>query len=143
MSLGLSLLPWSELTSRLKERFGAPVRSKLFCFLHLLKKGNPVPMTITSTANAIQSQRVQSREVAAGLGAAASGVLAGSEDGLEVVAAEGGVPADFEDELSVTAGVVAAAAGVADRFRGRATGVAVVSAGVLTAAAGAAAATTG
>ena len=58
-------------------------------------------MTISSTANAIQSQRVQLREVVAGLGAAATGVLAGSEDGLEVVAggvaAEGGVPADFED----------------------------------------------
>ena len=58
-------------------------------------------MTITSTANAIQSQRVQPREVAAGLGAAASGVLAGSEDGLEEAAAgvvaEGGVPADFEN----------------------------------------------
>ena len=77
-----------------------PVRSRLLRFLHLLTKGNVVPMTTTSTANAIQSHKDQPLEVAVGVVATAAGVLAGSE----------GVPA-------IAAGVVAAAAGVSDRFR--------------------------
>ena len=86
---------------------GAPVPSKAFCFLHLLKNGNIVPMTITSTATAIQSHKDQPPELAAGVVAVAAGVLTGSEDVLEVAAgvaaAAAGVLTVSEDELAVTA----------------------------------------
>ena len=114
-------MPWSELASRVKERFWAPVRSKSFRFLHLLKKGNSAPMTITSTATAIQSQKDQLLEVTVGVVATAAGVLTGSADVLEVaagvVAASAGVLTVSEDELAMAAGVVVAAAGVSDRLR--------------------------
>jgi hypothetical protein len=53
---------WSELASFLlasfvKERFGVPVRSSIFRFLHLLRRGTSVPKTITSTTNEIKSDR--------------------------------------------------------------------------------------
>lgn len=59
-------LVWLELSSRLKERFGSPVRSKFFRFLHRLMKGNIVPMATTSTPNAIKSHKDQPLEEEAG-----------------------------------------------------------------------------
>jgi hypothetical protein len=140
-------LSWSELASRVKERFSAPVRSKSFRFLHLLKTGTIVPRTITSKANAIKNDTDQPLEVATGGVAAAAGVLAASEDELEVaaggVAAAAGVLAVSEDELALTSGAVVAAAGVSDRLRGRAAGVLTVAAGVTTISAGGATAADG
>ena len=96
-----SLWPGSDFASRVKERFGAPVCSRLLRFLHLLRKGTSVPMTITSAPNAIKSHKDPRRAVGVGVVATAAGVLAVSEDAL-----------------AVAAGVVAAAAGVAGSFRG-------------------------
>jgi hypothetical protein len=116
-------LLWSELVSRLKERFGASVRSKLFRFLHLLRKGTSVPMTTTSTANPIKNQKDPALEVAVAGVATGAGVLTGSEDVLVAAGvglAAAGVLSGSVDVLAVTAGVVEAAAGVAGSFRGRA-----------------------
>ena len=113
-------MPWSELASRVKERFGAPVRSKLFRFLHRLRKGTMVPITITSTANAIKNHKDQPLEVAVGVVATATGVLTGSEDVLAVAAGvvppASGVMTVSEDVLAVAAGAMVAAAGVAASF---------------------------
>jgi hypothetical protein len=85
-----------------------------------------VPMTTTSTTNAIKSHKDPRRAGAVGAGAAASGVLAGSGDVLAVapgvVAAAAGGLTGSGDVLAVAAGVAAAAAGVAGSFRGLAGG---------------------
>jgi len=101
-------LSWSELASRVKERFWAPVRSKSFRFLHLLKIGAIVPIAIITTASKIKSHKAPRLAGAAGV-VAAAGVLAASEDAL---AGAAGVAAAAAGVLAVAAGVVAAAAGV-------------------------------
>jgi len=55
-------LSWSALASLVlasfvNERFGLPVRSSIFRFLHLPMSGANVPKTITSTTNEIKSVR--------------------------------------------------------------------------------------
>jgi hypothetical protein len=105
-----------------RERFGAAVRAKLFRFLHLLREGMSMPITSTSTANKIKSDKDPRLAGAAGVVAAATGGLTGSGDVLAV--ASGGVAAvsglltgSSEDLLAVTAGLVVAAAAVADGLR--------------------------
>jgi hypothetical protein len=118
-----SLLALSELASRVKERFGVPVRSKLFRFLHLLREGASMPRTITSTANPIKSDRDPRLAGAVGVVGTAAGVLSVSEDVLAVAAgvvAASGVLTVSEGMPAVTAGVVAAVAGVAGGLRERA-----------------------
>jgi hypothetical protein len=77
-------------------------------------------MTITSAPKAIQSHKDQPLELAAGVATGAD-VLTGSEDVLEVAAgvaaAAAGVLPLSGEEVAVTAGVVATA-GVSDRLRG-------------------------
>jgi len=119
-----ALLALSELASRVKERFGAPVRSKLFRFLHLLREGASMPRRITTTANPIKSDKDPRLAGAGGVVGTAAGVLTVSADVLAVVAgvvaAASGVLTVSEDVSAVTAGVVVAAAGVADGLRERA-----------------------
>ena len=107
---------WAELASRLKERFGASIRSRFFCFLHLLTKGNITPPTSTTTPTAIKSHKAQPLEagVGVGVGATAAGELTGSLDEVSVVT---GITALAGVVLADTAGVVVAAAGVSVRFR--------------------------
>src|SRR5450755_1639151 len=109
-----SFLSWSVLASRVKERFGASVRSILFCFRHLPRNGTNIPRTITSTANAIKSHRVPRRAGAGVAVGAASGVVTVSDE-LTVaaggVAATSGVLAGSADLLAGTAGATAAATG--------------------------------
>ena len=117
---GCSGLSWSELASRLNERFGVTVRSNIFCFLHLLRKGTSVPMTITSTATAIKSPKAPCLAGATGGVAAVVCVLAVSEGVLAAAAgvvAAAGALAVSEDELAVTSGAVVATAAVSDRLR--------------------------
>lgn len=128
---------WSELASRVNERFGVPVPAKLFRFLHLLKEGASMPMAITSTANTIKSHKDPCLAGAVGaVVATAAGVLTGSEDvpavAAGVVVAATGVLTGSEDVLAVTSGVAVAAARFADILRGRALGVLAVSEGMLT-----------
>ena len=85
----------------MKERFGAPVRSSIFRFLHLPNRGVSVPITMISTATKIKSVKEPTLAGAVGVVAAAAGVLTVSEDGR-----------------AVAAGVVAAAAGVTEGLRG-------------------------
>ena len=112
-----SLLALSEL-ARVKERFGAPVRSKFFRFLHLLREGTSMPRTITSMAKPIKSHRDPRLAGAVGVVGTAAGMLSVSEDVLAgaagVVAAASGVLTVSEDVPAATAGGVGAAAGVAD-----------------------------
>lgn len=102
----------------MRERFGAPVRSKLFRFLHRLSEGTITPMTITNTASEIKSHK---DPWLAGVAATATGALTGSAEVLAIAA--GGVAsgaegvAASEDELAVAAGGTAAAAGGAERLR--------------------------
>src|ERR1700732_1717366 len=107
-------LVWAELASRLKERFGASVRSRFFCFLHLLTKGNITPPTSTTRPAAIKSHKAQPLDARVGAGVAtAAGVLSGSLDGMSVatgITAVAGV-------LAITAGVAVAAAGISVCFR--------------------------
>jgi hypothetical protein len=105
-----SLLFLTELSSRLKERFWAPVCAKSLRFLHLLKRGNMVPRTITSTANGINNHEVQLLAGAVGVVSAAAGVLAVAAG---VAAAVVGVTTVSADVLAVTSGAVAAAAAAA------------------------------
>ena len=107
-------MTWSELSSRLKERFWAPVRSKSFRFLHLLRTGTIVARMITTTANGIKSHELQLLPVAVGGGSAAAGVLAAAAG--VVVAAAGGLTVS-DDVLAATAGAAVAAAGSADILR--------------------------
>ena len=104
-----------------KERFSAPVLSKAFRFLRLLRSGAIVPRTITTTANATKNQKDALLAGAAGGVTTAGGVLAVSAGVLAVaagvLASAAGVLAGSEDVLAVAAGVVAAAAGVAGCFR--------------------------
>jgi hypothetical protein len=113
-------LLWSKLDSRVKERFGVPVRSKFFRFLHLLREGASVPRTITSTANAIKSHKDPRLAGALGVLGTAAAVLSVSEDVLAVAAgvvvAAAGVLSVSEDVLAVAGNVVVVAAGVADGF---------------------------
>jgi hypothetical protein len=81
-----------------------------------------MPMTRTSTANRIRSDKDPRLAGAEGVVAAAAGGLTGSEDVLAV--ASGGVAAvsglltgSSEDLLAVTAGLVVAAAAVSDGLR--------------------------
>jgi hypothetical protein len=107
-----------------KDRFGVPVRSSIFRFLHLPKRGASVPKTTTSTTNEIKSVRDPVLRITVGIGAAAAGVLSLSEDGLAVaagVAASGGVGASAaggltvsEDGSTVAAGAVAVVAFVTE-----------------------------
>jgi hypothetical protein len=116
-------LAWSELASRVKERFGVPVRSKLFRFLHLLREGASMPRRITTTANPIKSDKDPRLAGAVGVVGTAAGVLSVSEDVLAVAA---GLVAVASGALTVSAdvpavtGVVGATAGVADGLRERA-----------------------
>ena len=84
-----------------RERFGASVRAKLFRFLHLLREGMSMPITSTSTANKIKSDKDPRRAGAAGVVAAATGGLTGSSEAW----------------LAVAAGLVVAAAAVAGGLR--------------------------
>lgn len=119
-----SLLPLSELASRVKERFGAPVRSKLFRFLHLLREGASMPRRITTTANPIKRAKDPRLAGAGGVVGTVAGVASVSEDELGVaagaVAAVSGVLTVSADAPAVTGGVVVAAAGVAVGLRERA-----------------------
>lgn len=47
----------SELSSFVRERFGVPVRSNIFRFLHLPKTGTSVPTTTASTATKIKRNK--------------------------------------------------------------------------------------
>ena len=104
----------SELSSRLKERFWAPVRSNIFRFLHLLKTGTSVARTITSTANGIKIHEDQLLAGAVGVVAAAAGVLAVAAG---VVVAAAGVTTVSAGVVTVSAGAAAAAAGAAGNLR--------------------------
>jgi hypothetical protein len=77
-----------------------------------------VPITITTTPSKIKSHKAPRLAGAAGVVAAATGVLAVSEDVLAgaagILAAAAGVLAVSEDVLAGAAGVVATAAGVFD-----------------------------
>jgi hypothetical protein len=111
---GLSLSPWSELTSFENERFCSLVCSTSLRFLHLPRKVASTPMTITAMANGMKIHDDQPVAVAAGVGAAAAGVLTGSEDELAVtggaVVAAAGVLTGSQDELAVTGRLVVVAA---------------------------------
>ena len=108
-----SLLLGSELASLVKERFSAPLRSKFFRFLHLLRRGAIVPMTITTTANAIRTQKDAPLAGLVGRVTAVAGALAVSED---VLAVSAGVASTAAGVLEGVAGEVASAAGVAGCF---------------------------
>jgi hypothetical protein len=77
-----------------------------------------VPITITSTANAIKNHKDQPLEVAAGEVATAAGVLTGSADvptvAADVVATAAGVLTVSEDGLAAAVGVALAAGRGAD-----------------------------
>jgi hypothetical protein len=77
-----------------------------------------VPKTITSTTNAIKSDRDPALWVALGAGAATAGALAVSEDGPAVAASAAAGLTVSEAGLTVAAGAVAAAACVAEGLRG-------------------------
>lgn len=113
------------LTSLVKERFGVPVRSSIFRFLHLPSSGIIVPRTTTRTTKAIKIDKEPVLWVTGGVTAAASGVPAGAE-GVPAVAA------------SAAAGLVVSADGLA--VAASAAAEVAVSAGGPTFAAGAAAA---
>src|ERR1700730_584999 len=88
----------------MKERFGVPVRSSNLRFLHLRRRGASVPKTITSTTNAINSDRDPALWVALGAGAATAGALAVSEDGPAVAAsAAAGLTVSGDDGLAIAA----------------------------------------
>src|SRR5450755_1223817 len=100
-----SFLSWSVLASRVKERFGASVRAIFFCFRHLLRIGTNIPRAITSTANAIKSHRVPRRAGAGGVVGAASGVVTVPDElavAAGVGAATSGVRAGSEELPAVT-----------------------------------------
>lgn len=144
----------SELASRVRDRFGVPVRSNIFRFLHLLRKGARVPNAITSKASEIKSHKAPRLAGTLGVAAETSGALAVSEEVLAGALPEtSGVLALPEDVAAVTtAGVVAPAVDFADSLRevgnrfgseASAVGVPAVSQGLLTAAAGEAASAAG
>jgi hypothetical protein len=101
-----------------KERLGVPVRSSIFRFLHLPTRCAIVPKTITSTTNAIKSDRdprvAAAARVAESLRGNAAhpkcsasgptarsnpGVLTVAEDGLAVAAASAaGVPREVRSD---------------------------------------------
>jgi len=87
------------------ERFGVPVCSSNFRFLHLLRAGYSVPKTITSRTNEIKSDR----EGTGGVAAVAAGVPSLSDDGL----ATAGLTVSDEG-LTVAIGAASAAAFVAE-----------------------------
>jgi hypothetical protein len=85
-----------------------------------------VPKTITSTTNAIKSDKEPARWATAGTGVAASGALAVSEGGLAGAAdvaasAAAGLPVSG-DGLTVVSGTVAAAVLVVESLRAWADG---------------------
>jgi hypothetical protein len=98
-----------------KERFSAPVCSKFFRFLHLLRRGAIVPMTITNTANAIRNQKDPPLAGFVGEVAAVAGALAVSG---ELFAVSAGVDSTAAGVLVGVAGGVASAAGVVGCFGG-------------------------
>jgi hypothetical protein len=109
-----------------RERFGASVCSSILRFLHLTTKGASVVKAIISTTSKIMSHKDPPLAGAAGMAAAAAGVLAGSE---ETLAGAAGVAASAvvgttvsEVGLTMSAGEAAAAGGVTEWVRAWADG---------------------
>ena len=98
-----------------KERFSAPVCSKFFRFLHLLRRGAIVPRTMTTTANAIKNQKDAPLAGFVGEVAAVAGALAVSR---ELLAVSAGVASTAAGVLAGAAVGVASAGGAASCSRG-------------------------